>query len=166
MPIAQAVRLCPEATFVQGEFKHYRAASKAVRRILREYSPVVVMASLDEAYLDFSGTDRLHPGSLLPVAEQIRNAVKQETGLDASIGIGPNRMIAKIASEMAKPRGLLEVRSGSEGLHGRPAAPRDPGHQHQNRSALDRLRPHGHPQIQELDLTNSSDSSIRTMRNS
>ena len=114
MPIARAVRLCPEATFVQGEFRHYRAASKTVRRILREYSPVVVMASLDEAYLDFSGTDRLHPGSLLPVAERIRDAVKQATGLDASIGIGPNRMIAKIASDLAKPRGLLEVRSGWE----------------------------------------------------
>jgi DNA polymerase-4 len=114
MPIARAVRLCPDATFVQGEFRHYRAASKAVRKILREHSPVVVMASLDEAYLDFSGTDRLYPGSLLPVAERIRDAVKRETGLDSSIGVGPNRMIAKIASQMAKPRGLLEVRSGWE----------------------------------------------------
>jgi len=114
MPIARAVRLCPDATFVQGEFRHYRAASKAVRKVLLEHSPVVVMASLDEAYVDFSGTDRLHPRSLLPVAERIRDAVKQETGLDASIGIGPNRMIAKIASEMGKPRGLLEVRSGWE----------------------------------------------------
>jgi DNA polymerase-4 len=72
------------------------------------------MASLDEAYLDFTGTDRLYPRSLLPVAEQIRDEVREETGLDCSIGIGPNRMIAKIASEFAKPRGLLEVRSGWE----------------------------------------------------
>jgi len=114
MPIARAVRLCPAATFVHGEFAHYRTASRTVRRLLRRYAPVVVMASLDEAYLDFSGTDRLYPRSLFPVAEEIRDAVKQETGLDVSIGIGPNRMIAKIASEQAKPRGLLEVRTGWE----------------------------------------------------
>ena len=114
MPIARAVRLCPDATFFQGDFSHYRLASKAVRQVLRRHSPVVVMGSLDEAYLDFTGTDLLYPRSLLPVAEQIRDEVKEETGLDCSIGIGPNRMIAKIASEQAKPRGLLEVRSGWE----------------------------------------------------
>ncbi|NNG16605.1 MAG: DNA polymerase IV [Gemmatimonadales bacterium] len=114
MPIARAVRLCPDATFFQGDFSHYRTASKAVRQVLLRHSPVVVMASLDEAYLDFTGTDRLYPRSLLPVAEQIRDEVKEETGLDCSIGVGPNRMIAKIASELAKPRGLLEVRSGWE----------------------------------------------------
>ncbi len=154
MPIAQAVRLCPEATFVQGEFKHYRAASKTVRNILREYSPVVVMASLDEAYLDFSGTDRLHPGSLLPVAEQIRDAVKQETGLDASIGIGPNRMIAKIASEMAKPRGLLEVRSGwEEGFMAGLPLRAIPGIGPKTAQRLTGLGLSDVYQIQELDLT-------------
>ncbi len=114
MPIAQAVRLCPAATFFQGEFAHYRHASRAVRDVLQRFSPVIVMASLDEAYLDFTGTDRLYPTSLLPVAERIRDAINHATGLDASIGIGPNRMIAKIASGMAKPRGLLEVRTGWE----------------------------------------------------
>jgi DNA polymerase-4 len=72
------------------------------------------MASLDEAYLDFAGTERLHPVSLLPVAEAVRDAVRQATGLDCSIGIGPNRMIAKLASDYAKPRGLMEVRAGWE----------------------------------------------------
>jgi DNA polymerase-4 len=72
------------------------------------------MASLDEAYLDFAGTERQHPVSLLPVAEQLRDAVKGRTGLDASVGIGPNRMIAKMASDCAKPRGLMEVRAGWE----------------------------------------------------
>jgi DNA polymerase-4 len=66
----------------------------------------------DEGYLDFGGTDRLYPVSLLPVAERIRDAVRAETGLDCSIGIGPNRMIAKLASDSAKPRGLMEVRAG------------------------------------------------------
>ena len=114
MPIAQAVRLCPEATFFQGSFPHYREASQAVRAVLERFSPVVVMASLDEAYLDFGGTDRLHPVSLLPAAETIRDAVREATGLDCSIGIGPNRMIAKLASDQAKPRGLMEVRAGWE----------------------------------------------------
>jgi DNA polymerase-4 len=114
MPIAQAVRLCPAATFFQGSFIHYRDASRAVCAVLQRFSPTVVMASLDEAYLDFAGTDRLYPISLLPVAERIRDTVRQETGLDCSIGIGPNRMIAKLASDCAKPRGLMEVRAGWE----------------------------------------------------
>ncbi len=114
MPIAQAVRLCPAATFFQGSFVHYRDASRAVRAVLQRFSPTVVMASLDEAYLDFAGTDRLYPVSLLPVAERLRDTVREETGLDCSIGIGPNRMIAKLASDCAKPRGLMEVRTGWE----------------------------------------------------
>lgn len=114
MPIAQAVRLCPQATFFQGAFSHYHSASKAVRQALDDFSPTVVMSSLDEAYLDFAGTERLHPTSLLPIAEQLRDRVRQETGLDCSVGIGPNRMIAKLASDCAKPRGLMEVRAGWE----------------------------------------------------
>jgi DNA polymerase IV len=114
MPIGEAVRLCPQATFFQGAFVHYRDASHAVRTVLDDFSPIVVMASLDEAYLDFAGTERQYPVSLLPVAEQIRDAVKLRTGLDASVGIGPNRMVAKMASDCAKPRGLMEVRAGWE----------------------------------------------------
>jgi DNA polymerase IV len=114
MPIAQAVRLCPAATFFQGSFIHYRDASHAVRGVLQRFSPTVVMASLDEAYLDFAGTDRLYPVSLLPVAERVRDTVRNETGLDCSIGIGPTRMVAKLASDCAKPRGLMEVRAGWE----------------------------------------------------
>jgi DNA polymerase-4 len=114
MPIAEAVQLCPQATFFQGAFAQYRTASLAVRQVLQEFSPTVVMASLDEAYLDFAGTERLYPTSLLSVAEQLRDRVQQETGLDCSVGIGSNRMIAKLASDFAKPRGLMEVRAGWE----------------------------------------------------
>ena len=114
MPIAEAVRLCPQATFFQGSFAHYRDASHAVRKVLEDFSPTVVMASLDEAYLDFAGTERLYPVSLLPIAEQLRDTVRHETGLDCSVGIGPNRMVAKLASDYAKPRGLMEVRTGWE----------------------------------------------------
>ena len=114
MPIGAALRLCPDATVFQGEFAWYREASRAVASVLQRHSPTVVMASLDEAYLDFGGTDRLYPVSLLPVAERIRDDVRRETGLDCSVGIGPNRMVAKVASDQAKPRGLLEVRTGWE----------------------------------------------------
>jgi DNA polymerase IV len=114
MPIAEAVRLCPQATFFQGSFVHYRDASRMVRKVLEDFSPTVVMASLDEAYLDFAGTERLYPVSLLPMAEQLRDIVRHETGLDCSVGIGPNRMIAKLASDYAKPRGLMEIRAGWE----------------------------------------------------
>ncbi len=114
MPIAQAARLCPDATFFKGSFPHYRDASRAVRAVLARHSPVVAMASLDEGYLDFTGTEALHPVSLLPVAATLRGEIKQETGLDSSVGIGPNRMIAKLASDYAKPRGICEVRAGWE----------------------------------------------------
>ncbi len=114
MPIAQAARLCPGATFFQGSFAHYREASRAVRAVLGRHSPVVAMASLDEGYLDFTGTEALYPVSLMPVAERLRAEVSSETGLDSSIGVGPNRMVAKLASDYAKPRGICEVRAGWE----------------------------------------------------
>ena len=72
MPIARAVALCPRATFFKGEFAWYREASHQIRATLERFSPIVVMASLDEGYLDFTGTERLHPVSLLPVAEAVR----------------------------------------------------------------------------------------------
>lgn len=114
MSSAEAARRCPGATFVRTAFDDYRRASRTVRRIFEDFSPIVVMASVDEAYLDFSGTDRLHPASLLPVAEAIRDRVMREAGLACSIGIGGNRMVAKLASDAAKPRGLMEVRAGWE----------------------------------------------------
>ncbi len=114
MPIARAVALCPGATFFKGEFTWYRDASRQVRGILERFAPTVVMSGLDEGYLDFTGTERLHPVSLLPVALSIRDTIKAEAGLDASIGIGPNRMIAKLASDASKPRGVAEVRTGWE----------------------------------------------------
>ena len=114
MPIARAVSLCPQATFFKGEFAWYREASHQIRATLERFSPTVVMASLDEGYLDFTGTERLHPVSLLPVAEALRDAVRADAGLDVSIGIGPNRMVAKLASDAAKPKGLMEVRAGWE----------------------------------------------------
>lgn len=114
MPTGRALRLCPDATVVNGEFAWYKEASRAVRKVLERHAPRVVMAGLDEAYLDFTGTERLWPVSLLPVAEAIRRDVQRESGLFVSIGIGPNRTVAKMGSDFAKPRGIVEVRSGWE----------------------------------------------------
>ena len=114
MPTGRALRLCPDATVVNGKFEWYREASRAVRKVLERHAPRVVMAGLDEAYLDFAGTERLWPVSLLPVAERIRDDVQRESGLFVSIGIGPNRSIAKMGSDFAKPRGIVEVREGWE----------------------------------------------------
>ena len=112
MPIAEAARRCPGATFVKGEFAWYKEASRAVRTVLERHAPLVVMTGMDEGYLDFSGTDLLHPVSLLEVATQIRHDVRRSADLDCSIGIGPNRRLAKRASACAKPRGGCEMRSG------------------------------------------------------
>ncbi|MEO6068072.1 MAG: DNA polymerase IV [Gemmatimonadales bacterium] len=114
MPTGRALRLCPDATVVSGDFDWYREASHTVRAVLERHAPRVVMAGMDEAYLDFTGTEQLWPVSLLPMAEAIRKDVKQETGLDVSIGIGPNRAVAKMGSDFAKPRGIVEVRAGWE----------------------------------------------------
>lgn len=114
MPTGRALRLCPDATVVSGDFDWYRKASREVRAVLERHAPLVVMAGMDEAYLDFTGTEGLWPVSLLPVAEEIRDDVKREAGLDVSIGIGPNRAVAKMGSDFAKPRGIVEVRAGWE----------------------------------------------------
>jgi len=114
MPTGRALRLCPDATVVSGDFDWYREASRSVRAVLERHAPRVVMAGMDEAYLDFTGTEALWPVSLLPVAEAIRADVKESSGLDVSIGIGPNRAIAKMGSDFGKPRGIVEVRAGWE----------------------------------------------------
>ncbi len=114
MPTGRALKLCPDATVVNGKFPWYREASRAVRKVFDRHAPRVLMAGLDEAYLDFTGTESLWPVSLLPVAERIRLDVKESAGLDVSIGIGANRAIAKMGSDFAKPRGIVEVRAGWE----------------------------------------------------
>ena len=114
MPTGRALKLCPDAKVVNGKFSWYREASRKVRAVLERHAPRVVMAGVDEGYLDFTGTEGLWPVSLLPVAERIRADVKGASGLDVSIGIGPNRAIAKMGSDFAKPRGIVEVRAGWE----------------------------------------------------
>ncbi len=108
MPTAEARRLCPEAVFLRGDMKRYATESRKIFAIFRDSAPRVEGLSLDEAFLDLSGTLRAL-GPPREVGERIRARVRQELGLVVSVGIAPVKMVAKIASAMAKPDGLLEI---------------------------------------------------------
>ena len=108
MPSAEAKRRCPDLVFVGGSMHRYSAESKRIFEIFRRFTPVVQGLSLDEAFLDLTGTERLW-GAPRSVGEALRRAVREETHLVVSVGIAPVKMVAKIASDLGKPDGLLEV---------------------------------------------------------
>ena len=113
MPLRTAAKLCPQAIFVNGHPDRYREYSHKVHEVLGHFSPLVEMASVDEAYLDMTGTERLH-GRPLRSAHQLHAAMKTATQLNCSIGIGTSRLIAKVSSAKAKPNGVLWVLPGEE----------------------------------------------------
>ncbi len=108
MPLRTAAKLCPRAIFVDGHPDRYREYSEKVYEVLNSFSPQVEMASIDEAYLDMTGTERLH-GPPLRAAHALHRKMKLETQLNCSIGIGISRLIAKVSSAKAKPNGVLWV---------------------------------------------------------
>jgi DNA polymerase-4 len=123
MPIRQARDLCPHATFLRGSFYAYRDFSRRLMDVCRRYTPLVEPVSLDEAYLDVGSCRRFFetrgiidgwPGWPLQTAEHLKRAVREETDLIVSIGVGSNRLVAKIASDYAKPNGVAYVRPGCE----------------------------------------------------
>jgi DNA polymerase-4 len=113
MPLAQARRLCPDLVMVASRHGQYLKFSRQVQDILREYSPVVEMASVDEFYLDMTGCQRLHE-SMFAAAAGIKGHIRKKLGLPSSIGLGSNKLIAKIATNLCKPDGLLWVFPGEE----------------------------------------------------
>ena len=113
MPLRTAARLCPQAIFVDGHPDRYRECSQKVYAVLGRFSPKVEMASIDEAYLDMTGTERLH-GPPLRSAHALHTAIKMETQLNCSIGIATSRLVAKVSSDQAKPNGVLWVLPGQE----------------------------------------------------
>jgi DNA polymerase-4 len=127
MPLRTAAKLCPQAVFLDRHHDLYGQWSDRIAAILSKYSPVVEMASIDEAYLDFTGTERLH-GPPLAAAHKLLREITAITGLPCSGGLGATRLVAKIASDQAKPRGLVWVAPGSEAAFLAPlAARRIPG---------------------------------------
>src|SRR5687767_4387100 len=122
MPISRAARLCPGATFVPVPGKACGVKHREIRSVLMTWAPVVEAASIDEFYLDLSGTEKVYRGEpLAGTAARLREAVRESTGLTVSIGGGTNRLVAKLAAERAKPRpgtgatGVLIVPPGQEG---------------------------------------------------
>jgi DNA polymerase-4 len=108
MPLRTAHKLCPQAIFVDGHPDRYREYSQRVRQVLERFTPLVEMASIDEAYLDMTGTERLH-GPPLKSADALHRAIGSATSLNCSIGIATSRLVAKVSSDQAKPNGILWV---------------------------------------------------------
>jgi DNA polymerase-4 len=113
MPLRTAAKLCPQAIFVDGHPSRYREYSQRVFAVLNKFSPAVEMASIDEAYLDLTGTERLH-GPALRAADSLHETVKRETSLNCSLGLATSRLVAKVCSDQAKPNGILWVLPGQE----------------------------------------------------
>jgi DNA polymerase-4 len=113
MPLRTAAKLCPQAIFVEGHPDRYREYSGRVLQVLQSFTPAVEMASVDEAYLDMTGTARLH-GPPLKAAHSLHQKMKAETQLNCSIGIAGSRVVAKVCSDQAKPNGVLWVIPGAE----------------------------------------------------
>lgn len=108
MPLGRARRLCPQGIFVPTDFSAYRQASRRVFRILNDYSPLIEPLSLDEAYLDLTGSEAVL-GPISEVASGLQTRVRRECGLDLSIGVATGKVVAKVASDLRKPRGLVIV---------------------------------------------------------
>jgi len=113
MPLRTAAKLCPQAIFVDGHPDRYRECSARVHEVLESFSPQVEMVSIDEAYLDMTGTERLHGPPLL-AADKLHRRMKAQTQLNCSIGIGTSRLMAKVCSGKAKPHGVLFAMPGHE----------------------------------------------------
>src|SRR5882672_5265605 len=109
----EALRVCPKAIVVPGQYEHYADYAERVRRILETYTPAVETAALDDFYLDFAGTERLYPdfrGTLL----RLQMEIFQQTGLSVSVGAARTKVVAAIASRLERPRGFRLIAPGTE----------------------------------------------------
>ena len=109
MPMFKALKLCPDAVVVRPDFAKYKSASRLIMERLRALTPLVQPLSLDEAWLDLSGTERLNGGSAAIQLARVQGEIEQATGLTISVGLAPNKFLAKIASDLDKPRGFAVI---------------------------------------------------------
>ncbi|MHC4662117.1 MAG: DNA polymerase IV [Planctomycetota bacterium] len=108
MPAGRAKRLCPHAVFIKPRIRYYSTVSEHIFRIFRDYTPLIEPLSLDEAFLDVSGCERLL-GDAVKIGREIQNRVRGELGLSSSVGIAPNKYLAKLASDLKKPNGFVVI---------------------------------------------------------
>lgn len=113
MPIREAYRRCPHGIYVRPDFKSYERYSRMVRQVLDRFTPLVEPLSIDEAFLDMTGCEHFYP-SARHMGLAIKQAIREATGLVASVGIAPNKFLAKLASDHDKPDGLLVIEPGAE----------------------------------------------------
>ena len=113
MPTFQAYKLCPHGIFVRGRMKRYAELSYKIMSIFKDYSPDVLQMSIDEAFIDLTGTEHLF-GPPEETALKIKKRVKEETGLTISVGLASTKYLAKIASDMSKPDGFYQIKAGDE----------------------------------------------------
>ena len=106
MPISKAAILCPEGIFLPGRMGRYQELSRQIQAIFPEFSPLIEPLSIDEAFLDMSGCEHFYP-SLQEMGQRLKARIREQTGLTASVGIAPNKFLAKLASDWRKPDGLL-----------------------------------------------------------
>jgi DNA polymerase-4 len=109
MPIAQAVKLCPQGIFLPGNHSKYVAISQEIRQVFYEFSPIVETTSIDEAFLDMTGCEHLYD-TLYDLGQTIKQRIYETVSLTASVGIGPNKFVAKLASDYRKPDGLVVIK--------------------------------------------------------
>ena len=115
MPMFKALKLCPEAVVLKPEFPKYRAASRQILAMAGDLTPLIQNLSLDEAWMDLAGTERLHGAPAAITLAKLQMQIETETGLTVSIGLASNKFLAKVASDLDKPRGFSV--SGSEAPH-------------------------------------------------
>ncbi len=113
MPLRTAYKLCPQAIFLDGHPHRYRECSEKVHETLLSFTPTVEMASIDEAYLDMTGTERLHGPPFL-AAHKLHERIRERTNLNCSIGVSTAKLVSKVSSDQAKPNGVLWVLPGNE----------------------------------------------------
>jgi DNA polymerase-4 len=115
-PMFKALKACPDAVVIKPDFAKYKAASAHIFGAVRELTPLVQTLSLDEAWIDLSGTERLNGGPAALQLIRLQKRIEEETGLTVSIGLASNRFLAKIASELDKPRGFSVIGSEAQAL--------------------------------------------------